>query len=138
GRVIDASVRGNAARWINHSCAPNCESQEDDDGRVFIEAKRPIAKGEELTYDYRLTIDGRLTKAEREWFTCRCGAARCRGTMLAKKPSASGPKKQGSAKKAKKAGKATDAGKTAKAGKAKDAGKTAKATKAKKATKSTN
>lgn len=85
GRVIDASVRGNAARWINHSCAPNCESQEDDEGRVFIQAKRGIEKGEELTYDYRLTIDDKLTKSERAYFDCRCGANKCRGTMLAKK-----------------------------------------------------
>ena len=85
GRVIDAAVRGNAARWINHSCAPNCEPYEDDDGRVFIAAKRTIRKGEELGYDYRLNVDGRVTKEMREAYTCRCGAPRCRGTMLGKK-----------------------------------------------------
>ena len=42
GRVIDARVRGNAARWINHSCAPNCVTHEYGAGRVFIEAKRRI------------------------------------------------------------------------------------------------
>ena len=85
GRVIDADVRGNAARWINHSCAPNCEPYEDDDGRVFIAAKRTIRKGEELAYDYQLNIDGRVTKAMREAYACRCGAPRCRGTMLGRK-----------------------------------------------------
>ena len=85
GRVIDAAVGGNAARWINHSCAPNCETEEDDEGRVHIFARRPIAPGEELTYDYKLTIDGRLTKEERAWFACRCGKTRCRGTMLDRK-----------------------------------------------------
>ena len=85
GRVIDAGVRGNAARWINHSCAPNCEPYEDDDGRVFIAAKRTIRKGEELGYDYQLNVDGRITKEMREAYACRCGAPRCRGTMLGKK-----------------------------------------------------
>jgi hypothetical protein len=85
GRVIDAAVRGNAARWINHSCAPNCEPYEDDDGRVFIAAKRTIRKGEELGYDYRLNVDGRITKEMREAYACRCGSRRCRGTMLGKK-----------------------------------------------------
>ena len=85
GKVIDAAVGGNAARWINHSCAPNCETEEDDDGRVHIFARRPIERGEELTYDYKLTIDGRLTKEERAWFACRCGKPRCRGTMLDRK-----------------------------------------------------
>ncbi len=65
GRVIDARVRGNAARWINHSCSPNCVTYEDDDGRVFIEAKRRIQPGEELTYDYRLSVDGRRHRKER-------------------------------------------------------------------------
>ena len=82
GRVIDAGVRGNAARWINHSCAPNCKSYEDDDGRVYIEARRAIAPGEELTYDYRLSLDGRITRKIREEYACRCGAKRCRGSML--------------------------------------------------------
>ena len=82
GRVIDARVRGNAARWINHSCAPNCVTHEDDGGHVFIEAKKRIKPGEELTYDYRLTVDGPLTKKERAGYACRCGSAKCRGTLL--------------------------------------------------------
>ena len=82
GRVIDAGVRGSVARWINHSCAPNCKSFEDDDGRVFIEARRAIAPGEELTYDYRLSLDGRITRKIREEYACRCGAKRCRGSLL--------------------------------------------------------
>ncbi|HZQ62996.1 MAG TPA: SET domain-containing protein-lysine N-methyltransferase [Casimicrobiaceae bacterium] len=82
GRVIDASVRGNAARWINHSCDPNCEAVEDDDGRVFIHARRTIRAGDELAYDYRLHIDGRITNAMREAYACRCGARRCRGSLL--------------------------------------------------------
>jgi SET domain-containing protein len=86
GRVIDASVRGNAARWINHSCDPNCEPFEDDDGRVFIEARRSIRKGEELSYDYQLSVGGRVTKKMRNGYACRCGAARCRGTMLESSP----------------------------------------------------
>ena len=82
GRVIDARVRGNAARWINHSCDPNCATFEDDDGRVFIEARRKIRPGEELSYDYRLQIEGRLSKRERSQYTCRCGAGKCRGSLL--------------------------------------------------------
>jgi len=82
GRVIDARVRGNAARWINHSCAPNCETFEDDRGRVFIEARRKIAPGEELTYDYKLIVDGRMSKQERAQYVCRCGKRGCRGTLI--------------------------------------------------------
>jgi SET domain-containing protein len=82
GTVIDAGVRGNAARWINHSCDPNCTTFEDDEGRVFIEARRAIRQGEELTYDYRLSLDGRVTKKARAALACRCGAKKCRGSML--------------------------------------------------------
>jgi uncharacterized protein len=82
GRVIDARVRGNAARWINHSCDPNCKTFEDEDGRVFIEAKRKIRAGEELCYDYRLIVEGRLSKRERAQYTCRCGSGKCRGSLL--------------------------------------------------------
>jgi len=82
GRVIDAGVRGNAARWINHSCQPNCQPYEDDEGRVFIEAKRTIRAGEELSYDYKLNVPGRRTARLLASYACRCGAPRCRGTML--------------------------------------------------------
>ena len=82
GTVIDANVRGNAARWINHSCDANCESFEYDDGRVFIEARRTIRAGEEITYDYRLSLDGRLSKRTLAAYTCRCGTAACRGSLL--------------------------------------------------------
>ena len=82
GKVIDGGRRGSAARWINHSCAPNCRSFEDDEGRVFIEACRTIPAGDELTYDYRLTLEGRITRKIRAEYACRCGARRCRGTLL--------------------------------------------------------
>jgi hypothetical protein len=81
-RVIDANVSGNAARWINHSCDPNCETTEDD-GRVFIEALRDIRAGEELFYDYGLIIDERITPTLKKQYRCLCGAGDCRGTMLA-------------------------------------------------------
>lgn len=48
---IDGSPRWNKARYINHSCKPNCEAV-NDDGRIFIVAKRKISAGEELAYDY--------------------------------------------------------------------------------------
>ena len=82
GTVIDASLRGNAARWINHGCDPNCEAIEYDKSRVFICAKRTIRAGEELRYDYRLQYEGRMSRRAQRAFTCRCGARRCRGTML--------------------------------------------------------
>ena len=80
--VIDAAVGGNAARWINHSCDPNCETEESDDGRVFIQAVRDIKRGEELNYDYGLVIEERLTPTLKKQYECRCGSASCRGTML--------------------------------------------------------
>lgn len=82
--VIDAGVGGNAARWINHACEPNCEADEAD-GRVFIKALRRIKPGEELFYDYGLTIDERYTPKLKREYACRCGARTCRGTMLAPK-----------------------------------------------------
>jgi len=81
-KVIDANVGGNAARWINHSCKPNCETTEDE-GRVFIEALRDIRAGEELSYDYGLIIDERITPTLKKQYRCLCGAPDCRGTMLA-------------------------------------------------------
>jgi SET domain-containing protein len=81
GGVIDASSFGNSSRWINHSCEPNCLSDEVD-GQVFIRALRDIEPREELFYDYRLSIDGRYTKNLKRDYACRCGASRCRGTLL--------------------------------------------------------
>jgi SET domain-containing protein len=79
--VIDPRIGGNDARWINHSCDPNCEAIEED-GRVFIYALRNIRPGEELSYDYQLEVDEpRTRKAEAE-SRCFCGSAHCRGTML--------------------------------------------------------
>jgi SET domain-containing protein len=86
GRVIDANHGGNAARWINHSCKPNCEAKEgsyDGAARVFIFAKRDLVPGEELFYDYSLDVEGLVTKQMKKDYECRCGAKRCRGTMLA-------------------------------------------------------
>jgi SET domain-containing protein len=51
--VIDAGVGGNAARYINHACAPNCETVIEK-GRVFIQALRTIQPSEELSYDYQI------------------------------------------------------------------------------------
>lgn len=84
GKTIDANYGGNASRWINHSCKPNCESDEVD-GRVFIRALRDIEPGEELFYDYGLSIDARYTAKLKKEYECRCGARKCRGTMLAPK-----------------------------------------------------
>lgn len=84
GHVIDAKVGGNAARWINHACSPNCEADEDG-GRVFIRALRAIEPGEELFYDYGLTIDERYTPKLKKEYACRCGTRGCRGTLLAPK-----------------------------------------------------
>ncbi|GLU35190.1 SET domain-containing protein-lysine N-methyltransferase [Trinickia caryophylli] len=89
GRVIDGNVDGNSARWINHSCAPNCEAEEVD-GRVFIRALRDIGAEEELFYDYGLVIDARQTKKLKKEYACRCGARKCRGTMLAAKKNGKG------------------------------------------------
>ena len=89
--VVDASVDGNDARWINHGCDPNCDAVIDDapDGvpRIWIETIRDVAPGEELVYDYAFVLPERHTPAAKRRYPCRCGAApgRCRGTILAKK-----------------------------------------------------
>ncbi len=84
GNVIDANVGGNASRWINHSCSPNCEADETE-GRVFIDALRDLKAGEELFYDYGLVSDERYTPGLKKEYECRCGAPQCRRTMLAPK-----------------------------------------------------
>ena len=86
--VIDANFEGNDARWINHSCDPNCEAVLDEDeddskqSQVFIEAIRSIKPGEELTYDYGITLAERHTPRLKKIWACRCGSKKCTGTML--------------------------------------------------------
>ena len=72
---IDGRVPWNLARRINHSCAPNCETQVVR-GRIWIVALRAIPAGEELTYDYRFDFT--------EWrdHPCRCGAPGCVGYIV--------------------------------------------------------
>ena len=91
--VIDGSQDGNDARWINHSCDPNCRAWKIDaeDGnpkhdRVVIEARCAIAKGDELTYDYGIVLDEPYTNELKAAWACRCGAKHCSGTMLKPKP----------------------------------------------------
>jgi SET domain-containing protein len=79
--VIDAGVGGNAARFVNHSCQPNCESVIEN-RRVFIDALRTIEPGEELSYDYQIQREPDDPPDIDAIFTCRCGFASCRGTML--------------------------------------------------------
>ena len=81
GEVINPEIGGNDARWINHSCDPNCEAIEEDD-RIFIYAMRDIQAGEELFYDYALEIDEPITEQSKKKFACHCGSSNCRGTML--------------------------------------------------------
>ncbi len=82
GRVIDGSIGGNSARWLNHACSANCEAVEVD-GRVFIEAAVDIQCGEELLISYGLCVDDPEDEETRRQYVCRCGSPACRGTMLA-------------------------------------------------------
>lgn len=72
---IDGDVNWNPARWINHSCDPNAETDVIDD-RVYISATRPIEPGEEITYNYNFDLD------EYEGYPCNCGKRRCVGFIL--------------------------------------------------------
>ena len=74
---INGDVPWNPARFLNHSCAPNCEAQQDDENRIGIVALRDIGQGEELTFNYGYDLS--------EWrdYPCRCGAASCLGFIVA-------------------------------------------------------
>ena len=84
--VVDAAVDGNEARFINHSCEPNCDAVIDD-GRIWIEALRDIEVGEELAYDYAYQLKERHTPARKRLYPCRCGSPGCRGSILKPKRS---------------------------------------------------
>lgn len=87
--VLDGNYGGNVARWINHSCKPNCEAVlvEDEGGdrtkdRIYVEAIRAIKPGQELTYNYGITLYERHTPRMKKIWACRCGAKNCTGTIL--------------------------------------------------------
>ncbi|MBN3760991.1 SET domain-containing protein-lysine N-methyltransferase [Burkholderia sp. Ac-20365] len=82
GRLIDGGRGGNSSRWLNHACNANCETIEIGE-KVFIEATRDIAAGEELFIAYALSVDDCNAEETRRLYNCHCGAAECRGTMLA-------------------------------------------------------
>lgn len=84
--VIDGNRGGNSARWINHSCNPNCEAVGEGD-RIFIEAVKTIPNGAELVYDYNIQLDEAHTPTMKKRYRCLCRARNCRGTILAKKGS---------------------------------------------------
>jgi uncharacterized protein len=79
--VIDGGVGGNEARYINHGCDPNCASTAENK-RIYVEAIRTIQPGEELAYDYQIERDPEDPPNVDDIFACRCGAAKCRGSML--------------------------------------------------------
>lgn len=113
GVVIDATHNGNDARFINHGCDPNCESTIED-RRVFIEAIRTIQPGEELNYDYQIGRSKDDPPDVDEVFACRCGAAKCRGSMLwppRRKTVAQAQTKRGRASKTSKKSKKSKTGK---------------------------
>ncbi|HYH95084.1 SET domain-containing protein [Hyalangium sp.] len=96
--VIDAAVDGNEARFINHSCDPNCQALIEDD-KIFIYALKDISPGDELLYDYAYERAEGMDEESEQLYVCRCGAKNCRGTILAP------PKPAKSTQKAKKGAK---------------------------------
>jgi len=78
---VDAAFGGNAARFLNHSCAPNCEAVIER-GHIWIEALTDIPAGAELVYDYQYEDDPEYTEEDLRFYACRCGAPNCRGTIV--------------------------------------------------------
>ncbi|HJQ21489.1 MAG TPA: SET domain-containing protein-lysine N-methyltransferase, partial [Gemmatimonadaceae bacterium] len=78
---IDAAYGGNVSRYINHSCDPNCVAWIER-GHIWIDALRDIKEGEELAYDYEYDFLPGYTVEDLEFYECRCGSAKCRGTIV--------------------------------------------------------
>ena len=90
--VIDGATGDGVARYVNHSCEPNCDAFLED-GRIFLETIRPVTTGTELTYDYRLRRPQPLPRDWRRRYACCCGMPRCRGTMLIRPPRLRAPRR---------------------------------------------
>lgn len=78
---VDAAFNGNEARFINHSCEPNCETGIWN-SRIWISSVKRIPAGTELTYDYMYDDDPEYTEADLRYYKCECGAPNCRKTMV--------------------------------------------------------
>jgi len=94
--IIDGAVDGNDSRYINHSCDPNAEAVIEGK-QIFIYALRTIRPGEEIAYDYQYERTDEHTEEDEKFYKCLCGAANCRGSILAppKKKRKPAKKKQG-------------------------------------------
>lgn len=82
GMIIDAQVRGSIARFVNHSCDPNCEMKKvvvSGEPRMALFAQKDIYTGEELTYDYNFSPFSMNSMQE-----CFCGSDKCRGYLQGK------------------------------------------------------
>lgn len=79
-RVINGTDGGHA-KYLNHGCDPNCETEQDCD-HIYIKAIRNIKEGEELVYDYHLQVPGKITEEIKKEFVCLCGSPKCRGTQI--------------------------------------------------------
>jgi SET domain-containing protein len=78
---IDAAYDGNEARFVNHSCDPNCETTMRGN-RIWIETIKDIPAGVELAYDYMYDDEPSYTEKDLLHHMCRCGSATCRGTIV--------------------------------------------------------
>lgn len=78
---VDAAFDGNEARFINHSCDPNCEAVITR-GHIWIEAVKRIPAGTELVYDYQFEDDAEYTEDDLRFYGCACGSPKCRGTIV--------------------------------------------------------
>ena len=79
--AIDARYRGSDAKYINHSCDPNCESVIED-GHIWIDAIKSIKPEEELVYDYQFEWQDEYEPEDVRYYACRCGSEKCRGTII--------------------------------------------------------
>lgn len=80
-QVVDARYGGSDARFLNHSCDPNCESEIVND-RIWIKSIKAIQPETELVYDYRFEWQDEYEPEDVRYYACRCGTAKCRGTIL--------------------------------------------------------
>ncbi len=93
--VIDGARKGNAARYINHSCDPNCEAVIEDE-QIWIYALKNIQRGVELAYDYQYERTGDNDDELEKFYICRCGSPKCRGSIM--KPARKRKKRKSSLK----------------------------------------